>query len=145
MLTATVYGPAQAMGSKRAFVVGGRAVVVDNSSKKLRTYQEGLRESMRECKPEQVMLGPVSVTITIFMARPKCHYGTGRNAHVLKANAPRYPIVAPDYDKCARAVSDCGTGIWWRDDSQIVMAIIDKRYADEGEERTVVSAVEIAS
>ena len=142
--SATVYGDPQAMGSKRAFVVKGRAIVTDEKGKRLKTFQESLREEMRECKPDLPVRGPVAVSIEIVMRRPKSHYGTGRNSATLKPSAPEFCITKPDADKVLRAVLDCGTGIWWRDDSQVCHMVVTKRYAREGEEtHTRISAEEI--
>lgn len=138
--TAVVYGPPASMGSKRAFVSKktGKAFVADASSKKLRTFQEGVRDQMRECKPDAPLLGPVSITVIMVMRRPKSHYGTGRNAEVLKADAPKWCTTKPDVDKVLRAICDCGTGIWWRDDAQVCAGGFLKEYAKPGEEERVV-------
>lgn len=75
---------------------------------------------------------PVFVTATFFVARPQSHYGTGRNAGVLKDSAPRYPTSKPDVDKLTRALLDALTqdAALYGDDSQVVDAVIKKRYAD---------------
>lgn len=134
--SAVVYGSPQAMGSKRGFYVKNlkRVVITDEKGKKLKTFQEGLREAMRECKPGSVLLGPVAISLELVMPRPKGHFGTGRNARVLKSNAPDLCTTKPDADKVLRAILDCGTQIWWRDDSQIADISLLKRYARPGEE-----------
>lgn len=135
--SAIVYGAPQAMGSKRAFYIKKikRAVVVDTKDKKLRTFQEGVRESMRETAPEMPILGPIAISLEMVLPRPQGHFGTGRNAGILKQSAPSLCITKPDGDKVLRACLDCGTGIWYRDDSQVcVYDGLVKRYAREGEE-----------
>lgn len=118
---AIVEGQPQTMGSKRAFTPKGweRPIITDTGGKKLKTFQESLREAMKECKPEAPLHGPMCVRIRIFMPRPKSHFGTGRNASVLKESAPLYCTTKPDFDKVFRAVLDCGTHIWWHDDAQV--------------------------
>lgn len=64
--------------------------------------------------------GPLSVEVLFRFPRPKAHYGTGRNAEVLKASAPNVHATKPDLDKLLRAIGDALAGIVWRDDSQIV-------------------------
>lgn len=137
---ACVYGPPASMGSKKAFVVKGRAIIVDDKPKKLRSFQSEMREAMRHTAPGAVLLGPVKVEMRCFIKRPLGHYGTGKNARVLKDSAPDRPTVKPDLDKILRAVCDCGTGLWFRDDAQIAQVGMQKLYADDGEERTEVVA-----
>jgi Holliday junction resolvase RusA-like endonuclease len=69
-----------------------------------------------------VFAGPVAAELTFIFPRPKNHYGTGRNAGVLKPDAAYYKTSAPDLDKLIRATLDAITvaGIW-RDDAQVVM------------------------
>lgn len=144
---ALVYGPPAAMGNKRAWIgrKTGRAHVAERNSEKLRSFQNELRESMRECAPDSPVLGPVSIDLAMVMKRPKAHFGTGRNAGILRADAPKVCITKPDVDKVLRAVADCGTSIWWRDDSQVCAGSFTKRYAAEGEEPHVsISAYELA-
>jgi crossover junction endodeoxyribonuclease RusA len=51
---------------------------------------------------------PVGAEVTVSIERPAGHYGTGRNAAVLKASAPRYPVshATGDVDKHARLTLD---------------------------------------
>ena len=51
-------------------------------------------------------------------ARPASHYGTGKNAGVLKASAPKFHMVSkPDLDNLEKAVMDALTDIrFWKDD-----------------------------
>jgi crossover junction endodeoxyribonuclease RusA len=66
--------------------------------------------------------GPVHVDLTFVFVRPAAHYGTGRNARVLKPSAPAFPATRGqgDVDKLARAVLDALTasGVFL-DDSQV--------------------------
>lgn len=61
--------------------------------------------------------------------RPESHWGSGRNAHLLRDLAPARPIVRPDALKYARGTEDALTGIVWRDDAQVVRLVVEKRYA----------------
>jgi len=66
--------------------------------------------------------------------RPKAHYGTGKNARMLKPSAPTEPTVKPDLIKMARAVEDAMSGIVYKDDSQVCKyRNLEKRYALDGE------------
>lgn len=135
--SAVVYGPPQAMGSKRGFYIKSlkRVVITDEKGKNLKTFQEGLRAEMRGCKPSALLLGPIAASVEIVFPRPKSHFGTGRNASTLKPNAPDLCTTKPDADKILRAILDSGTEIWWKDDNQVcVYDGLVKRYARVGEE-----------
>ena len=145
-LVAVAFGPPQAMGSKSAFVRNGRAIVTDQKGQKLKDFQTQLRWAMKETAPKSLILGPVRVALTIVIKRPKSHYGTGKNAAKLKDSAPVFCTSKPDADKVLRSCLDCGTGIWWRDDSQVcVIGTLTKRYASDGEiEYTKIEARELS-
>lgn len=64
--------------------------------------------------------GPLVVEMTFFRPRLASHFGTGRNAGVLKPSAPAAPDTRPDVLKLARAVEDALTSILWTDDARIV-------------------------
>lgn len=83
--------------------------------------------------------GPVAVQIVAEFTRPKSHYGTGRNASVLKSTAPILHTQAPDGDKIARLVLDALTiaGVY-RDDSQVAVLRVEKRWSDMDHPRTLV-------
>lgn len=46
----------------------------------------------------------------------------------MKPLAPIAPIVRPDLLKLARAVEDALSGVLWKDDSQVVVEVLRKRY-----------------
>lgn len=78
--------------------------------------------------PADVLTGPLIVHLCLYFPRPKAHYGTGRNAAVLKPAAPKWHATKPDGDKLARACLDACTGILWRDDSQVASLRVHKLY-----------------
>lgn len=61
--------------------------------------------------------------------RPKGHYGTGRNAELLKDWAPKHPTGRPDLSNLVKLVEDALTGAAWHDDDQVVSIDAAKRYA----------------
>jgi crossover junction endodeoxyribonuclease RusA len=75
--------------------------------------------------------GPAAVRILATLPRPKGHWGTGRNADVLRASAPARPVCYPDADKIARLVNDAlvlaGVLV---DDDQVAVLRCEKVYAD---------------
>jgi hypothetical protein len=64
---------------------------------------------------------PLVVDMVFTFARPKSHYRTGRNAHLLRDAAPPHPTGPPDLSKLARSTEDALTdaGVW-RDDALVV-------------------------
>ena len=73
---------------------------------------------------------PLVLTVIFYMPRPKYHYGTGRNARVLKAGVPSVPTAPPDVTKLLRSTEDALKGVLWLDDSQIVDQHGFKRYSE---------------
>jgi Holliday junction resolvase RusA-like endonuclease len=78
---------------------------------------------------------PLRVDTTFYFKRPKSHYGTGKNANILKPSAPKYPITKPDRDNCQKFIYDVCNGLVWDDDSRIVDGTPRKRY-DNNNPRT---------
>lgn len=67
----------------------------------------------------ELLTGPIRLSMTFVMPRPKNHYGTGRNAGVLKPTAPYWHDKQPDRTKLLRSTEDALTKVIWKDDSQV--------------------------
>jgi Holliday junction resolvase RusA-like endonuclease len=126
-----VAGKPAPQGSKRHV---GRGILVE-SSKAVKPWREDIRQAMLTAYGDQPkMPGPLAVTIRFVVDRPKGHYRTGRNAHLLRDAAPILPTGKPDVDKLARAVLDAiGSAHVWGDDAQVVDLHATKVYAAAGE------------
>jgi Holliday junction resolvase RusA-like endonuclease len=76
----------------------------------------------------------VLLDVVFRLPRPKGHWGTGRNAGVLRGSSPFHPKTSPDLDKLLRAVSDSITdaGTVWHDDAQVVAIAAMKEYGQPG-------------
>lgn len=72
--------------------------------------------------------GPVQLELDFFFIRPKHHFGTGRNAGIVKESSPAFPT-RPDIDKLCRAVLDALTGVAFNDDAQVAVLRATKGYA----------------
>jgi hypothetical protein len=74
---------------------------------------------------------PLHVALVFLMPRPKSHFGSKG----LKESAPRYHTAKPDIDNLCKLVFDVITRseVIWRDDSQIIACIAEKRYAAPNE------------
>lgn len=134
-----VEGTPQPQGSSRAFMHKGRPVIT-SANPKLRPWRARLDASFSARVGDRTpMIGPVSVTMTFRMPRPKWH--TGANGLTPSATGAA-PDTRPDVDKLARAVNDALTtaGVLY-DDAQITRIIAAKRYADLHEAPGVTIAV----
>ena len=69
-----------------------------------------------------LLTGPLCTRMNFIIERPNNHYGTGRNAGVLKDGAPAYPHQRawPDLTKLCRATEDALEGIIFKNDKQVV-------------------------
>ncbi len=115
-------------GSKRAFVIKGRAILTDASGKAGKDWRGDVKTFGRQAIPSPIMSGPVRLVIEFHMPRPKSHYRTGKHAGVLRPDAPLRHTSKPDATKLVRSLEDALTGIAWSDDAQIAVQQIAKVY-----------------
>lgn len=78
--------------------------------------------------------GPLRMACSFVFERPKSHFGTGKNAGVLKESSPEYHLKVPDVDNLLKFVCDSLNNIAYKDDCQIIKKYGSKRYALEDEE-----------
>lgn len=131
MIRFTVLGKPETAGSKRAFMPkGARFPVVVDDNPKSRGWKNDVRNQARGEYDGELLDGPLKVTLRFYRKRPTGHFGSGKNASVVKASAPATPISKPDVLKLARAVEDALTGVLWRDDAQIVVEVLEKHYGE---------------
>ncbi|BCS54755.1 RusA family crossover junction endodeoxyribonuclease [Geobacter sp. SVR] len=125
-------------GSAKAFVVKSkgsgkpRAVVTQDNGDKQKPWASVISYSaLQEMRSEKPASGPIRLTLYFVMPRVKGHYRTGKNAHLLRDEAPLWHVSKPDLDKLVRCVKDALTGVVWNDDSQVCdMPHVLKRYGD---------------
>lgn len=106
-----------------------RAMVADAAAEALGLEAGDTAEALAALEAHQPAREAVAVSLRFGLVRPRSHYGTGRNADVLKTSAPVWPGVKPDVDKLTRAVLDALTGVVWADDAQVVVLNADKVYS----------------
>lgn len=131
ILACMVVGTPAPQGSHKAFIAGGRAVIT-HDSKKTRPWRQDVKFAVLDAAGSDgtPAAGPLEVDVTFALARPKSHYRTGRNAHLLRDGAPVAPAGKPDIDKLLRSTLDgLGEGGVWVDDSQVVGVVARKTYA----------------
>ncbi|MFD9903858.1 RusA family crossover junction endodeoxyribonuclease [Streptomyces sp. NPDC059063] len=107
-------------GSKR-HVGGGRMI---ESSALVTPWRECVAWSAIEARRKgrrPTITGPVALAVTFSLARPKRHFGSGRNADAVLPSAPARPDVKPDVSKLIRSTEDAlTTALVYRDDAQVV-------------------------
>jgi len=130
-----VLGIPAPQGSKRHI---GHGIMIENS-KKVKPWRQDVRAASIDHYEGAVIDQAVEVKIIFLFARPKSHYGTGKNANKLKQKAPEFVTSSQtgDIDKLCRSTLDGlsakagGTVI--KDDSLVVSLKAVKKYAKEDE------------
>lgn len=128
-----VPGTPRPKGSKRGFPIRRKdgthgVAMVESSGDNLTTWMRLVRAAAEESYYFPPTIGPVELTVEYWFARPKSHYGTGRNVGVLKASAPAKHITVPDRDKLDRAIGDALEGVIWVNDRQVYRGDSQKCY-----------------
>lgn len=130
----TVPGRPQSKGSKTARPVrqtdGTTRWVVTERNPNIKSWEAQIRHAASYYAHGPLVRHAVAVELNFIFARPRSHYGTGRNALRLKPSAPQEMTTTPDVDKLARAVLDALTGILWADDSQVTALGVRKVYGE---------------
>lgn len=133
MISFFVAGVPVPKGSAKAFMRPGMkhpSVVQDNKEKQ-KPWASAIGYAAQQEVTEPIQAGPVAVDILFYMPRLKGHYGTGKNAGVVKESAPTYHTAKPDLDKLVRCVKDALTGIVWKDDAQVATVQAVKMYSEQ--------------
>lgn len=121
-LVIVVHGLPAPQGSKRHV---GNGVMIE-SSKKVKPWRQDVVAAALEVIESygwtwETLDGCLHVRMVFSFTRPKSHYRTGRNAHLLRADAPAQPQGTPDLDKLARSTCDALTTAGaWKDDARVV-------------------------
>lgn len=126
-VTFRVFGTPGAQGSKKGFAIkkGGELtgqVAMSENSKKVAPWRSDVKQAAEEAigddwVPWEI---PCAISIQFVFKRPKSHYRTGRNAHLLKESAPKYVTGhnQGDIDKLFRSTFDALTAAGvWKDDA----------------------------
>lgn len=80
--------------------------------------------------PLEKMTKPIKCTLHFFCKRPKTHYKTGKNAHILKDTAPKYNTNNKDLDNMVKFVLDALNDKLYTDDCLIVEINCIKTYSN---------------
>jgi crossover junction endodeoxyribonuclease RusA len=134
-----VNGTPVPQGSKKAWYneKSKRVMMTEDAGVRHSTWRHEVtghsRQAMSDVGRFEPLREPISVALTFDFHRPQIHYGSGKNSEKVKASAPPHPIKPPDVDKLTRAVFDSLTSIVWVDDSQVVAALVRKRWVERWE------------
>lgn len=134
-ITFTVHGRPQQRGSKRPFLIRGGGgvsprIAVTDDNKHSAAWMDSVRGAAIASLPasHRPIDTPIRLTIDFYFSRPKSHYRTGKNAHLLRDGTSDVHAQKPDLDKLTRAIGDALTGIVYRDDSLICQIIARKHW-----------------
>lgn len=114
----------QAKFGKKSFAT----VYEDRKDKEAKAY---IRDCVRRIAPQEPLVCPLKVVIVYGLKRPRADYGTGRNSNILKETAAPFHIKKPDVDNLAKLTIDALTGVFWKDDTQIVDLRAVKDYSSD--------------
>lgn len=154
LLSFVISGRPQQRGSKNAIVMYGRdgkprtgangrvLTMAKDMNPKSEVWMQQVRSAAsaawgygRPLIDQPIMLG-----MRFYFNRPQSHYGTGKNARVLKPSAPRMHAQSPDLAKLIRCLEDALTGVVWLDDKLVCRYTGDTgRYWTDSQERAEVS------
>lgn len=133
-IVVVAYGRPIPQGSKRHV---GRGILVESSN--TRPWREAIKQAALDVMlVHDRLTEPVRVTATFAFDRPRGHYRTGRNAELLRDDAPRWPATRSngDTDKLLRCAFDALVdGGVLLDDSLVVQIRATKVWAGEHHER----------
>ena len=127
-----VAGVPKPAGSKRGFYIAKiKRVVITDANPNSADWKTDVKHEAQRNYSAELWDGPIFLKLTFNIVRPKSHYRSGKNSHLLKDSAPLFPTSKPDALKLARGVEDALTGVVWKDDSLIVDEHLHKRFADK--------------
>lgn len=118
---------------------------VSEVSKGLANWEKAVREAaeIAMASNDGPMHCPIRLTMIFFIQRPKSHYGTGKNADVIKERYQKeLPTKVPDLSKLFRAAEDGLNGVVFNDDSQVVEMVSKKFFGRRNGVRIIVDSVD---
>jgi crossover junction endodeoxyribonuclease RusA len=130
-ITFAVHGLPKGQPRARARVAGKHARVYHPKNGPDANWRSDVYTAALSHRPPVPLDGPVALAMRFFLPRPKSHFGSGRNAGIVKSSAPTIPITKPDLDNLVKLVMDVLTDLgYWRDDCQVTVLRASKGYSD---------------
>ena len=145
MINFTIHGKQITQGSKKSHAIYGRdgkpvmkngrvITVTRNDNENLDNWRQQVASVARAeferqyDKDAPLLMGPIQLSVSFIIPRPKGHFGKGRNAARIKESAPKHHTIKPDSLKLTRAIEDALTGVVYGDDSQVCRHEITKHW-----------------
>lgn len=119
-------GEAQAQMRPRATTINGQVRMYDH--KKSRNYKSYVQEVAAPHMPDKPIEGPIEMKVTVYKGLLKSFNKKKRQEAL---DGILLPTSRPDADNLAKSFMDALNGMAYKDDSQIVTLIAEKRYAEE--------------
>ena len=142
MIAFTVPGIPVPQGSKRIVPTHAGPRAIESNDKRLKPWRSTVALMAADAFDGQPLTGPLYLRVEFVLPRPRAHFGTGRNAGLLKGSAPTYVQTKPDLDKLVRAIGDALTGVVARDDSQFAHVNVWKVYGEPPSARIEIRELE---
>ena len=80
--------------------------------------------------PTEKMTKPIKCVLHFYCKRPKTHYKSGKNSHILKDTSPKYNTNNKDLDNMVKFVLDALNDKLYTDDSLIFEITCSKSYSE---------------
>lgn len=121
-------------------------IVVSEVSKRVGPWEKDIREKAEIAMASHESLipafTPVRLVMIFFLKRPASHFGTGKNADVIKDRfKDAMPLKTPDLSKLFRAAEDGLNKVVFDDDFQVVEMVGKKLYGRKNGVRIIVEPV----
>jgi len=137
MINLTILGDPVSQKRHRSTRVGGFIRQYDPSAADKGDFLSIVQSN----SPEKPFNCPLKVEIILHFSRPKSHYRSGKNNHLLKDSAPLWHISKPDADNCAKFIFDALNKVYWKDDGCICNCSIIKKYSDKPRTEISISVI----
>jgi Holliday junction resolvase RusA-like endonuclease len=98
-----------------------------HTPERTRNAEAWVRSCAAQAWPAAPLDGPLSITLDIGVPVPRS-WAKKRQADALAGAI--FPTARPDLDNQLKLIGDACNGILWRDDAQIVRAVVSRRYAE---------------
>ena len=90
-----------------------------------------IRKAILKSVPKEPFESAIVLHIHFKCKRPKSHYGTGKNKEIIKQKALHLmKTTKPDLDNYIKLYMDVFSGLFWKDDNQVIQISSSKCYAD---------------
>ncbi len=130
-ITLTIYGDPKAQKRHRhAKIKSKKGLDFITNYDPSKSEKQNFLLTVQNQRPKEPFDVPLSVDMAFYFSRPKGHYGTGKNANVLKPSAPKWHTSKPDVDNLRKFYMDSLNKIYWKDDSVICAGQTLKQYSN---------------